>query len=332
MKKMFSDELETLIQITIADGVLTDQEKAVLVKKAAEEGVDINQLDVYIQYLMSQKQAEENAAHMEKIKASKVGSAKKCPHCGGLVPELVDVCPHCKEIIKAEADKELEEIIDKFEDALVELKAGGDLARAKANVERYVRKAKLYYENNPKVQKLLAEIELETANAEKKAKSDARKTAVKGVAGGVFRGIGSFIKNHKILTGILIFILISFCASWCTMEEVLEEETTSENLVQENCDKIDSYLDAGDLKGAAKVIESLKSSYYVAEQYDAACLKVLRAMIEANNWDDAEMLALAFKSKISSEYDWNNTSTYAYLKSKYNAAKRDFSLLRSDYE
>ena len=172
---MFSDELETLIQISIADGVLTDQEKAVLIKKAAEEGVDINQLDIYIQYLMSQKQSEENAANMERIRSSKVGTAKKCPHCGGLVPELVDVCPHCKGLITAEADEELTEIINMFEDTLIELKSGGDIARAKANVERYVRKAKLYYENNAKVQKLLAEIEIEieTEKAEKAAKTNA---------------------------------------------------------------------------------------------------------------------------------------------------------------
>ena len=61
--------------------------------------------------------------------------------------------------------KELEEIIDKLEDALVNFKSGKDFDRSKAEVERYIRKANLYYENNPKVKILVREVENEIKNA-----------------------------------------------------------------------------------------------------------------------------------------------------------------------
>lgn len=322
---MFSDELETLIQISIADGVLTDQEKAVLIKKATEEGVDINQLDIYIQYLMSQKQSEENAANMERIRSSKVGTAKKCPHCGGLVPELVDVCPHCKGLIKAEADEELTEIINMFEDALIELKSGGDIARAKANVERYVRKAKLYYENNAKVQKLLAEIEIETEKAEKAAKTNARNEAVKGAAGSVFKNIVSFMKSHKIIAAIIVLAIIGGLFQLCTGGE----KEAAKNLIKENTTKVETLLKNGDINGAAKVIEDLEKSSTIHKDYDVACLNVYKAMIDAGMWEDVTTLALKFKSKVKNTWEWDETSSYIFLKAEFEEANKDFSILEN---
>ena len=94
-----------------------------------------------------------------------------CPFCDASIPVLADKCPECGGSITPEATKELEEIIEKLEDALVNFKSGNDIEKSKAEVERYVRKAKLYYENNNKVKKLLEEVEFEKV----KAQSDANK-------------------------------------------------------------------------------------------------------------------------------------------------------------
>lgn len=51
---MYSEQLEQLIQSVIADGVITDKERAVLHKKAAAEGVDEDELDVYVDGLLAQ--------------------------------------------------------------------------------------------------------------------------------------------------------------------------------------------------------------------------------------------------------------------------------------
>lgn len=96
---------------------------------------------------------------------------KTCPFCGGSVPQLTDKCPHCGGSITPEASKELQEIFDNLEEALVDFKSGKDIAKSKATVERFMRKAKMYYGNNPKIQKLLEEVEMEYAKAEKAAKT-----------------------------------------------------------------------------------------------------------------------------------------------------------------
>ena len=51
---MYSEQLEQLIKSVIADGVITEKERAVLHKKAASEGVDEDEIDVYIDGLVAQ--------------------------------------------------------------------------------------------------------------------------------------------------------------------------------------------------------------------------------------------------------------------------------------
>lgn len=49
---MFSKEMEALIAASIEDGILTEQEKRVLVKRAEKEGIDLDELEVYIQSML----------------------------------------------------------------------------------------------------------------------------------------------------------------------------------------------------------------------------------------------------------------------------------------
>ena len=55
---MFSPELENLIQATLEDGVLEDYEKAALVKRAQAEGVDLAELEIYINSILQRRQKE----------------------------------------------------------------------------------------------------------------------------------------------------------------------------------------------------------------------------------------------------------------------------------
>ena len=57
-KSVFSPELEQLIQATLEDGVLEDYEKAALVKRAIAEGVDIAELEIYINSILQKRQKE----------------------------------------------------------------------------------------------------------------------------------------------------------------------------------------------------------------------------------------------------------------------------------
>ena len=173
-KQLIPEELDLLIQEYLTDGVLTDKERAVILRKAEGMGLDRDEIDLYLDAQVQKiDQATDAAARRQK--------GKQCPYCGESVPQLTDKCPHCGGSITAEASQELQEIFDNLEEALVNLKSGKDIHTSKAIVERYARKAKMYYGNNPKVQKLLEGIEKETINAEKNARSIVRKNTIVSV-------------------------------------------------------------------------------------------------------------------------------------------------------
>ena len=166
--KLIPEELQALIQQYLTDGVLTDKERTVILKKAEGMGLDRDEIDLYLDAEVQKlDQAADAVVRRQKSKA--------CPYCGAPVPQLTDKCPECGQFITPEASEELQDILEHLEEALVDFKSGENLDRSKASVERYSRKAKMYFSNNPKIKPLLEEVQIEMEIAEKHAKSQARK-------------------------------------------------------------------------------------------------------------------------------------------------------------
>lgn len=153
-KSIFPEELNILIQQYLTDGVLTDKERQVILKKAEGMGLDRDEVDLYLDAEVQKIDQQTDAA----VRRQK---GKQCPYCGAPIPQLADKCPECGQFITPEASKELQDILDKLENALVDLKSGKDIELNKAIVEKYTRKAKLYYSNHPKIKSLLLEVDNE---------------------------------------------------------------------------------------------------------------------------------------------------------------------------
>ena len=167
-KQLIPEELQALIDQYLTDGVLTDKERAVILKKAEGMGLDRDEIDLYLDAEVQKiDQATDAAVRRQK--------GKQCPHCGAYVSQMTDKCPECGQYITPEATKELEEILDNLEEALVNMKARKDFDRNKAIVERYERKARMYYSNHPKIKALLVEVDAEMEKAESKLKATERK-------------------------------------------------------------------------------------------------------------------------------------------------------------
>lgn len=187
-KNLIPEELDALIKVYLTDGVLTDKERQVILKKAEGMGLDRDEIDLYLSAQVQKiDQATDAAVRRQR--------GKQCPHCGTYVSQLTDKCPECGQYITPEATKELEEILDNLEEALVNMKSRENFDRNKAIVERYERKAKMYYSNHPKIKALLAEVDAEMEKAETKLKSIERKET-----------LTSIIKNKWVWIGIPIVI------------------------------------------------------------------------------------------------------------------------------
>ena len=152
--------MDLLIQEFLTDGVLTEKERQVILKKAVGMGLDRDEIDLYLDAQV-QKIDQVTDAAIRKRKS------KACPYCGAPVPQLADKCPECGQFITPEASQDLQEIFDNLEEALINMKSRKDVEKNRALVERYARKAKLYYNNNPKIKVLIAEIDNEIITTER---------------------------------------------------------------------------------------------------------------------------------------------------------------------
>lgn len=157
---MIPKELDDLIKEYLTDGIISAKERQVLLKKAQLLGLDVDEIDLYID---AQQQKADQA--VDAVASKRRG--KTCPFCGAPIPQLAEKCPECGNHITVEASQELQDIFKELEDALVSFKSGKEQKQNRAKVERYSRKARMYYGNNPKVQQLLAEIEREATKTER---------------------------------------------------------------------------------------------------------------------------------------------------------------------
>ena len=117
---MYSEQLEALIESAIADGVLTDQERAVLHKRAQAEGVDPDELDIIIDGRLAKMKKQEASLRPAQPKESvnqKYGNVLKCPSCGAQVVAGSAVCPECGyAFTNIKANSSIERLQEKLEE------------------------------------------------------------------------------------------------------------------------------------------------------------------------------------------------------------------------
>lgn len=90
---MLTPELEQLIQYALADGVLTDKERAVLMKKAEAAGADLDEFEMILEAKLHE--AKKAAASAAPKASNKEGEMKKCPHCGTPITSFRTTCQEC---------------------------------------------------------------------------------------------------------------------------------------------------------------------------------------------------------------------------------------------
>lgn len=117
---MFSKELENLIQATLEDGVLEEYEKAALVKRAQAEGVDLAELEIYINSILQKRKKESDAAQMAAIQKSakekKEAFGRVCPACGQQVPPMTLKCECGFEFTNAKSVSSVQLLQEKIEE------------------------------------------------------------------------------------------------------------------------------------------------------------------------------------------------------------------------
>ncbi len=126
-------ELEDLIKATLEDGVLEDYEKEALVKRAQKEGMDLVELEIYINAELQKRKRElkekNEALDVQYEKEKKEAIGPVCPKCGKQVPPLTLVCDCGYEFVKVKKEssvsllmKNIEEIDNNYNEVINKLK------------------------------------------------------------------------------------------------------------------------------------------------------------------------------------------------------------------
>jgi hypothetical protein len=98
-----TEKLEKLITLALVDGEISERELEILQKKAKEEGVDEDELEMLLDTRLYErkevlKEEIKNSIPpppIDKHKTNKEGDLKKCPSCGAPVQSFITRCGDC---------------------------------------------------------------------------------------------------------------------------------------------------------------------------------------------------------------------------------------------
>lgn len=123
---MLTPELEQLIQYAIKDGTLTDKERTVLMRKAQESGMDLDEFEMILEGKLLELKA--NNAPAPKASNNKYGEVRKCPACGAMISAFNARCGECGfEFNNAEANQTATYLFEKLQ--ALEMQKAQDLTK-----------------------------------------------------------------------------------------------------------------------------------------------------------------------------------------------------------
>ena len=124
---MLTPELEQLINYALEDGVLTDKERSVLMRKAQAAGADLDEFEMILEAKLHEVQ-KTAAAVAPKSNSNKHGEIRKCPACGAMVSAFSTRCSECGfEFNNVEANKSANTLFEKLQ--ALEMEKAHELAQ-----------------------------------------------------------------------------------------------------------------------------------------------------------------------------------------------------------
>lgn len=124
---MLTPELEQLINYALEDGVLTDKERSVLMRKAQAAGADLDEFEMILDAKLHEVQ-KAAAAVAPKSNSNKHGEVRKCPACGAMVSAFSTRCSECGfEFNNVEANKSANTLFEKLQ--ALEMEKAHELAQ-----------------------------------------------------------------------------------------------------------------------------------------------------------------------------------------------------------
>lgn len=296
-------EIEKLIDLALADGQITEKERNVILKKATELGVDVDEVEMILDAKLHQLKTKTNETKRENI--------NKCPSCGEIIYGLSQVCPSCgyvlnKSTIAGENSKGLNDSIHQLENLIVEVKSypkpsfgdrikivfltyfsfglyliyrkfahkkGDSFDNLVAKCEKESRLIKVHYGEDKKVRILIEELNSEIDKIVKERKKLSLRT-----------NLGCFG---------LVIVFIGFYAIMTIRSLNYLKDT--------NSTKIDSLISIGEIDKAKQEAFKISPDFRKDEALDKIFIYEIDQHIQKNEIDSAKNKANSIKSEYKRE-------------------------------
>lgn len=114
-----NSEIENLIEMTLADGEVTEKERAIILRKAEALGEDVDEVEMILDGKLHLTQKADTPPPLtvksEKPKSNKKGDIKKCPSCGSPVESFSTKCNECgHEFRNVEVNSSVNELLNEL--------------------------------------------------------------------------------------------------------------------------------------------------------------------------------------------------------------------------
>ena len=112
-------EIENLIDMALADGEVTEKERAIILRKAESLGEDKDEVEMILDGKIALLRKEQNLTQSNlSSKSNKEGDLKKCPSCGAPVQSFATKCSDCgHEFRNIESSNSVKNLVLKLEEA-----------------------------------------------------------------------------------------------------------------------------------------------------------------------------------------------------------------------
>lgn len=313
-------EIENLIELSLADGQITEKERSVIIKKAILFGIDEDEIEMIIDARIHQYTSTKN----------KKENINKCPNCGNAIFGLSQVCDSCGYVlsnstINNDEKNSLHEKLNYLQNLIIEVKSypkpsffskikvifltyftigfyliyrkikksvlnnNGSFENLVAKCEKETQSIKIYYGDDKKVKAALNELNLELNNQIKIRKN----TSIKA--------------NIAVIGSIIVFIALNI---W----NISYVTSHSEDFSNSN-KTIDSLISINQFNEAKREALKLSKKFKRDATLDLINTKILESFLyKDENIDSAKYFANQINNSFNKKNAFDEIYKYEVLK------------------
>ena len=335
-------EIENLINMALADGEVTEKERAIILRKAESLGIDKDEVEMILDAWIHQLKTKANEPKRENV--------NKCPSCGEIVFGLSQVCSSCgyvlnKTTIVGENSKSLNDSIHQLENLIIDVKSSpkpsfGDRIKivflTYFSFGLYLIYRKFAHKKRDSFDNLVAKCEKEARLIKVHYGEDKKVRLLLDELNGEIDKIGKDRKKLSLRTNLGCFGLVIVFIGLYAIMTIWSLNYSKEYLKDTNSTKIDSLISIGEIDKAKQEASKISPDYKKDNAFDKILVYEIDQHIQKNEIDLAKNKANSIKSKYKREENMDKIITIEVNKligeNKLLEAKNEAQTISNQYD